>query len=139
MMMPFSMSLRATAFVGGVIISAMVAGCGSRVPDGMVVVTGTISLAGTALQKGAVHFVPAGRQQTVAARIEGGRFQAMMRPMEYRIAVTADAQPELVDETTGKLIQPVSLVPIKYARAETSGLTANVSPDKRSVRLELVE
>lgn len=139
MMVPFSNRHPATTVFGVVIIAAMALGCGSRVPDGMVVVTGTISLAGKPLHKGAVHFVPEGRQQTVAARIEGGRFQAMMRPMEYRITVTADAQPELVDEQTGKLIPPVSLVPAKYSRVETSGLAATVAVDKRMLTIELSE
>ncbi len=127
------------AVLGAGIVSAMVAGCGARVPDGMVKVSGAISLGGRPVPKGAVHFVPDDRSQTVAARIERGRFQAMMRPLEYRIAVTADAQPELFDEKTGKLIPPVSLVPAKYTRIKSSGLTFTVAPDNRKVTLELAE
>lgn len=139
MMVPFSNSHPASAVFGVVIIAAMAVGCGSRAPDGMVVVTGSVSLGGKPLHKGAVHFVPEDRQQTLAAPIKGGRFQATMRPMEYRLAVTADAQPELVDEQTGKLIPPVSLVPAKYSRVETSGLAATVAVDKRMLTIELSE
>lgn len=112
-------------------------GCGPQVPDGMAVVRGSISLNGSPVLNGAVHFVPGDRTQAVAARIKRGRFSAVMRPMDCRLTVTADVQPELLDEKTGRLIPRVSLVPAKYGNVETSGLSTTVAAGLQTLTIEL--
>lgn len=114
-------------------------GCGPQVPDGMAVVRGFISHNGSPVLRGAVHFVPEDRTQAFAAQIKRGRFSAVMRPMDYRLTVTADVQPELLDEKTGRLIPRVSLVSARYGNVETSGLSATVAAGQQTLTIELVD
>lgn len=114
-------------------------GCGPRVPDGMAVVSGLISYNGSPVRRGAVHFIPVDRTQAVAARIDRGRFTVVMRPMDYRLSVTADAQPELLDEKTGRLIPRVVLVPAKYGNVETSGLSATLAIGQNKLTIDLTD
>lgn len=112
-------------------------GCGKSGPAGTVPVSGTVALAGKPLPHGAVHFVQEGRARTVMAKVAAGKFSTHLWPASYTLAVTGDAQPEMLDETTGKLIPPQRLVPLKYMAAEKSGLTATIDSAHRTVVLDL--
>jgi hypothetical protein len=112
-------------------------GCGKGGPEGTIPVTGTIALAGKPLPHGAVHFVQEGGTRTVMAKVTAGKFSTHLWPTAYTIAVTGDAQPETLDETTGKLIPPQRLVPAKYMAPDTSGLTATIDSAHRTVALDL--
>lgn len=112
-------------------------GCGKGGPEGTIPVSGTIALAGKPLPKGAVHFVQEGGSRTVMARVSAGAFSTHLWPAAYAIAVTGDAQPETVDEKTGKLIPPQRLVPEKYMAADKSGLKATIDSGHRTVALDL--
>jgi hypothetical protein len=115
----------------------VLAGCGKATPDGMITVTGTVACGGKPLPKGAVHLVPADATKAALARIDGsGRFRADVWPLDYRIAVTADEQPAYVDDN-GREIPAQSLVPLKYTSVRTSGLSATVDADHRTVTLDL--
>jgi hypothetical protein len=112
-------------------------GCGKGGPEGTIPVTGTVALAGKPLPNGAVHFVQEGGSRTVMAKVKAGKFSTHLWPADYGVAVTGDAQPETIDEQTGKLIPPQRLVPEKYMSAEKSGLTATIDSAHRTVALDL--
>ena len=86
-----------------------------------------------------MHFVPDDRAKTAAARIADGRFRLNLWPAEYRLAVTADSQTAYVDESTGQVVPPVSMVPAKYMTAETSGLSAMIDATHSTVAIDVVE
>ena len=112
-------------------------GCGKGGPEGTIPVSGTVALAGKPLPNGAVHFVQEGGSRTVMAKVAAGRFSTHLWPAAYAVAVTGDAQPELLDEKTGKLIPPQRLVPEKYMAANKSGITATIDSAHRTVALDL--
>jgi hypothetical protein len=112
-------------------------GCGKGGPEGTIPVSGTVALAGKPLPNGAVHFVQEGGSRTVMAKVAAGRFSTHLWPAAYAVAVTGDAQPELLDEKTGKLIPPQRLVPEKYMAASKSGITATIDSAHRTVALDL--
>ena len=112
-------------------------GCGKHGPEGTIPVSGTVALAGKPLPNGAVHFVQEGGSRTVMAKVAAGRFSTHLWPAAYAVAVTGDAQPELVDEKTGKLIPPQRLVPEKYTTASKSGITATIDSAHRTVAFDL--
>jgi len=112
-------------------------GCGKGGPEGTIPVSGTVALAGKPLPNGAVHFVQEGGSRTVMAKVAAGRFSTHLWPAAYAVAVTGDAQPELLDEKTGKLIPPQRIVPEKYMAASKSGLTATIDSAHRTVALDL--
>jgi len=127
----------ASAVLLGILLVA--GGCGPRFPTGMIAVTGTVTMGGKPVPKGAVHFIPEDRSKTAAARISNGRFQASVWPLSYRLAVSSNAQPGMVDEQTGQQIPAVSLVPEKYRSATTSGLTVTIDADHRTVAIDITE
>ena len=112
-------------------------GCGKGGPEGTIPVSGTVALAGKPLPNGAVHFVQEGGSRTVMAKVAAGRFSTHLWPAAYAVAVTGDAQPELLDEKTGKLIPPQRIVPEKYMAASKSGITATIDSAHRTVALDL--
>jgi hypothetical protein len=112
-------------------------GCGKPGPEGTIPVSGTVALAGKPLPNGAVHFVQEGGSRTVMAKVAAGRFSTHLWPAAYAVAVTGDAQPELLDEKTGKLIPPQRLVPEKYTAASKSGITATIDSVHRTVAFDL--
>lgn len=120
-------------------ILLLAGGCGPRFPIGMIAVTGTVTMGGKPVPKGDVHFIPEDQSKTAAARISNGRFQASVWPLSYRLAVSSNAQPGMVDEQTGQQIPAVSLVPEKYRSATTSGLTVTIDADHRTVAIDITE
>jgi hypothetical protein len=112
-------------------------GCGKGGPEGTIPVTGTVTLEGKPLPNGAVHFVQQGGTQTVMAKVAAGKFSTHLWPADYGVAVTGDAQPETLDEKTGKLIPPQRMVPAKYMAADKSGLKATIDSAHRTVALDL--
>jgi len=112
-------------------------GCGKSVPPGTIPVSGTVTLGGKPLPTGAVHFSTADRGRSSATKVSGGSFATHLVPADYTIAVTADTQPEMVDEATGKLIPPKRIVPEKYMSPKTSGLKAPIDAKARKATLTL--
>jgi len=112
-------------------------GCGKSGPPGTIPVSGSVTLSGKPLPAGTVHFSTADRGQSSATRVSGGSFTTHLVPADYAVAVTADAQPEIVDEATGALIPPKRLVPEKYMSPKTSGLKAPIDAKAREVTLTL--
>jgi hypothetical protein len=112
-------------------------GCGKGGPEGTIPVTGTVTLEGKPLPNGAVHFVQEGGSRAVMAKVAAGKFSTHLWPADYGVAVTGDAQPETLDEKTGKLIPPQRMVPAKYMAADKSGLKATIDSAHRTVALDL--
>ena len=112
-------------------------GCGKSGPPGTIPVSGTVTLGGKPLPTGAVHFSTADHGRSVATKVSGGSFATHLVPADYTIAVTADTQPEMVDEATGKLIPPKRIVPEKYMSPKTSGLKAPIDAKARRATLTL--
>lgn len=120
-----------------VVLAFALVGCGKRIPEGMITVTGSVACGGQPLPKGALHFIPADARKSTSVRIDGnGRFRVAVWPLEYRIAVTADEHPAMVDDQ-GREIPAKSLVPLKYTSAATSGLTATVDASHTTVNIDL--
>jgi hypothetical protein len=115
----------------------VIVGCGTKAPPGTVPVSGSVTLSGKPLPTGTVHFSTADRGRSSAIRVSGGSFATHLVPADYAVAVTADAQPERVDEATGTLIPPQRLVPERYMSPKTSGLKAPIDVKAREVTLTL--
>lgn len=127
----------ASAVLLGILLLA--GGCGPRLPAGMIAVTGTVTIGGKPVPKGAVHFIPEDQSKTAAVRISNGHFTTSVWPLSYRLAISSNARPSSIDETTGQEIPAVSLVPEKYRSATTSGLTATIDADHRTVTIDIAE
>jgi hypothetical protein len=136
-MMLMTRNLRMLDFMVAMVLFLPVAGCGKGGPEGTIPVSGTVALAGKPLPQGAVHFVQEGGSRTVMARVSAGKFSTHLWPAAYAVAVTGDAQPETLDEKTGRLIPPQRLVPEKYMAANKSGLKATIDSAHRTVALDL--
>jgi len=120
-----------------VVACLLFVGCGKSGPPGTIPVSGTVTLGGKPLPTGAVHFSTADRGRSSATRVSGGSFATHLIPADYAVAVTADTQPEMVDEATGKLIPPKRLVPERYMSPKTSGLKAPIDAKAREATLTL--
>jgi hypothetical protein len=115
-------------------------GCGTKGPPGTLWVSGSVTLEGTSLRTGVVHFVPkdiSTGDTGGALRIQGGRFGLFLKPGHYRLAVISRDGVEEIDAKTGSLIPPPSLIPIKYETVSTSGLDAMIDAEHRRIDIQL--
>ena len=135
--MPTPRNLSVIDFLLGIALLLPLAGCGKAGPEGTIPVSGSVALGGKPLPNGAVHFLHEGGSRTVMARVSAGKFSTHLWPAAYTVAVTGDAQPETLDEKTGRLIPPQRLVPERYMAADKSGLKATIDSDHRTVTLDL--
>lgn len=123
---------RTSAVVFGLV--PVVVGCSP--PSPYVKVQGTVTLDGKPLESGVVQFHPPAGQVAAGEIGPGGAFTLTTRspgdgvlPGTYQATVTAEA----ADPSQ----QP--LVPLRYTRAGSSGLSVTIFPDSKApVKLELV-
>jgi hypothetical protein len=104
-------------------------GCGS----GLAPVSGTVTLDGKPLTKGNVCFIPAASGPSAYGTISSdGTYQLQtgvatgLAPGEYRVTVASAAEIPAPTPQNPEPV-PVSLLPPKYASAETSGLKFTVT------------
>lgn len=109
-------------------------GCGPKVAPGMIPVTGQVTLAGTPLQEAAICFKSDDNGFSNTGRISAGTFRTTLKPGSYAVAVIA--QEELFDER-GISKGFRQLIPVRYFTTTSSGLTATVDSDHRTVVLDL--
>lgn len=116
---------------------SVVIGCGGD-SDGRLAASGTVTLGGSPLSEGMIVFADDSGESAGVGMIQDGSFELNqsanspgIKPGTYGVAITSweqepggvDADGEIVEE--GK-----SRIPERYSVAETSGLTATVSPDE---------
>jgi len=123
-------------------------------------ITGTVTYHGAPVKKGAIHFLPVDpANPSASGAIADGEIRDVfrhkpgdgIRPGKYKIAITSfdDAFLESVAKRDGKGPDPNEvlraynslgkLIPRRYNNARESGLTAEVSPTNRVLRLDLAD
>jgi hypothetical protein len=141
-----------SVFVGILLVSLLSTGCGEREPT-MVRAGGTVIYDGAPLAGADVIFVPDGQAPVAFGRTdEQGRFEVKTQgtsgaaPGTYKIAIRAVREIRKVSssEAAGMSSEAIEantlkLIPDKYAKTESSGLTASVSddPTQNEYRFEL--
>lgn len=113
-------------FVGNLILVVMVAGCGQRVPDGMVAVSGRAVFEGKPVSEGTVLFAAVGLAGSDSTPTDSrGRFRLFLRPGGYAVVVRWTDGVDHLDGT-GLFVPAKSLIPKRYADAKTSDLRLTV-------------
>lgn len=131
-------------------LSALVIGCNG---DGLVAVSGQITLDGNPVQAGRIEFYPESGRPSVGTIDSEGRYQLKTfspndgaKPGKYVVTITAREEStsgpqyqSMEDELNGTLASPnreseskpvTWLVPSRYANRATSDLTAEVGGDQ---------
>ena len=111
------------------ILMAMSIGCGPSAPK-KYPITGTVTFGGQPLPKGVVMMRP---QQGPAATAEigpDGKYELEIVAGEHAVQVVALNISEEAKKDFEKLAAAQSLVPKKYNRFDTSGVTVVVEPDQ---------
>jgi hypothetical protein len=115
-------------------LSCIVAGCDSN--KNLVTVTGNVTYQGKPLEQGSIVFIsPHSRQ--VTGEIKSGNILSVttlhdndgIAAGEYSVAITSRDQSEKYNNS----MAPPSLIPVRYADVSTSGLKANIQPNKNNV------
>lgn len=115
------------------------AGCGNRKP----VVTGSVTLDGQPVERGAIQFFPAsGDGQTAGTVIENGRYQTETSPGPMKVVINA---PKVVgkrraydDQPDGPMIDVVrESLPARYSDMSKTELTYTVEPGNNEANFEL--
>jgi hypothetical protein len=119
----------AAAVVGAAVLLA--AGCGSA--EKPIDISGKVTFKGEPVTEGSVQLIDdrTGRGAEVELGPDG-TYKARLFAGEYKVVVTP---PYLVDTSSGMpnpYYKKVKNIPKKYHSTATSGLTAVVSPDKRT-------
>jgi hypothetical protein len=122
-----SRAASAAVLVGAAALLA--AGCGSA--EKPIDVSGKVTFKGEPVTEGSVQFVEdrTGRGAQVDLGPDGA-YKASLFAGEYKVVVTP---PYMVDDRSGipnPYYKKVKNIPQKYHSTETSGLTADVRPDK---------
>jgi hypothetical protein len=113
----------------------------------MATVTGKVTYKGQPVPKGTITFVTLdknGRNATGAIQPDGSYKLQTEDPGdgaqlgEYNVTVSA-RDDEILDYTPPKPIPPKRLVPEKYERPQTSGLTKKVERGKNNIDIPLVD
>ncbi len=126
---------RATMALAAAVCLAVAGGCASSGEEDFpetVPVKGKVSMAGQPLPKGSISFIPnAGRPATALIQPDGTYVLSTFKekdgavPGRFRVTITATtAEPNQMPRPGEP--PPKNLVPKKYNRPETSGLTAEV-------------
>ncbi len=120
------------------LLVAAILGCGHDGPP-VYLVKGKITHRGQAVTTGTVSFIPSQGPMTVANIDNTGQYALRTRQGSYRIAIVAvPAVPGDPLKMPGGYVAPTPLVPPKYGRIATSGLTADVQPlDANAIDFEL--
>jgi len=117
---------------------ALLAGCGEKLPPGMVRVHGVITFADEKLPEGTVNLERIDGSGSASGRIEPeGRFTVVSSPGEYKVGVISKEGWDRVDEL-GKVIVAKRRIPKRYESIATSGLKVTVTPrgDRLTIHLE---
>jgi hypothetical protein len=114
-------------------------GCSSD-PNARYIVTGKVTFQGQPVEEGTITFEdPAAGQVNSSPLTSGGAYSLQVPAGHFKVSVA----PPLVEtkgtaDSPGELApKPVKNIPKKYWRQETSGLSAQVEPSKRSFDFDL--
>ncbi len=118
----------------------MLAGCSNTGPD-TYPVSGRVTCQGKPVTTGSVSFVPLEGPMAGASINAGGGYSLNALAGKYRVAVTAIPPPppgvNPMQDPDG-YVPPASLIPTKYNRISTSGLTVEVKASaKNTIDLDL--
>jgi hypothetical protein len=137
---PFPELLAVAILLGAGLL--LTAGCrrGPPAPPGAVLVSGTVTFAGTPLGRGTIQFASVGSTDSGSAKLDArGHYEVWLQPREYGVAVIAYEAVEKVDPATGAPLPPTPLIPTRYFTTAGSGLSATVSADGRTVSFDLTK
>ena len=146
-----SLARRGPLFIGlGLWLGSLATGCGD--PNGAITVSGSVSYDGHPVV-GEIQFVPdiAGTRSATGTLDSSGKFRLSSfgsndgaLPGKYKVAVISRGPDKPVSaKNKGKMMAEDmqgsgdELIPKKYFVAETSGLTAEVSPSSREFSFDL--
>ncbi len=103
-------------------------GCGGA-PDGMIVVSGTVTWNGEPLEDGYVSFVPDPSRSPQAGEINNGEFEFNAYPGENTVRIFSERKAGYVEAMNQYRYE--QFIPLKYN--DQSELTENVSADGDNV------
>lgn len=128
---------RAVASVIAVVALSWSVGCGSS--DSIAPLSGSVTYKGAPLEFGSVTFQPAAGGPLARAQIQtdgtfelttDGRPGAPVGMNNVRVTCFANQKPGAVQNSGGEASLGKSLIPERYSRFTTSGLTIDVKPDE---------
>ena len=157
---PFPTQRRAQFRLG--LIALVLAGCRAEVDDpyGPIGITGSVTYQGKPVKKGAMSFLPyVPGKPSVSAKILDGQIRDVstasigdgIRPGKYKVTITAfdDAYEAStanrkyygaeMDEVAKAMKNPQKFIPARYSDIRESKLVAEVSPNRRVLRFDLVD
>lgn len=112
-------------------------GCGPSVPAGKVRVPGTVTFDGHPLAADIVTLASTSTSESGAAKPDSrGRFELILSPGAYAVAVVAKDGTDTMDED-GTPILALSHIPERYERISTSGLHVVVTPDGQPIAISI--
>jgi len=135
---------RTSVFVSALVATLIVPGCGSSGPE-LAAVYGKVTYNGKPVPMGTVSFqpdAPDGRVAVGEIEPDGTYMLQTENPGDgaqlgnYHVAISAVDAPVL-DYIPAKPVPPKRLVPEKYEKPETSGLTATVKSGSNDIPFDL--
>ena len=120
------------------------AGCNRSGLD-LVPVEGVVTVGGTPLSGAAVMFVPAHGLPAMAVTDGDGKFelttanQSGAQIGEYRVSISKSKTTAIPQPNGFPLYQTEYLIPAKFTKPSTSGLTANIVDDDNYLEFKLTE
>lgn len=109
------------------LLLAVVAGCGSKLSE----ITGNVTVAGKAVEKGSVSFLPAdGHGPTAGAIVKGGQYRLRIMPGKYKVQIlgfrkVGQRRAEIGNDSSPMVDDEVQTLPARYNTATT--LTRDVA------------
>lgn len=114
----------------------LASGCGPRVPEGFVSVTGTVTYEDKPLTTGTILFSAESGAAASAPIDPYGRFETFLRPGRAKVAVRAKEGVDRLDDK-GNYIPAKSLIPDALGDTKTSGLSIDVAAGMKPVNIVL--
>ena len=124
--------------------SATVFGC-SRSGLDLVPVEGVVKFKGAPVAGAGIMFVPARGLPAMAITDENGKFELKTANQsgalvgEYQVSISKSKTTTIPQNQGFPLYKTESLIPNKYTKSSTSGLTANVVDDDNNFEFDLTE
>jgi len=141
-----SMPQRQINLIALAALLAISAGCGEspKGRTGLFPVTGTVTIDGKPLTTGMISFMADNAREAFTSPIDGtGKYKlgasatdAGALPGEYKVLIIATEAPKMSTDPANPS-QPKSLIPEKYTKKETSGLTATVKSEPNTINFDL--
>ena len=114
----------------------LLVGCG----DGLIDVTGSVTVKGTPVEEGRITFKPVGEGEIQGARIDNGNYTARVTPGETAVEISGSKKIGMekqnpADESSPMVPVMEEMVPKKYQR--DSSLKATIKADMEPLNFDL--